>query len=499
MRRKVYAGGAGIRGRQRRLSSPVLTETSSRSPPSSLENASIAPSISPSIAPSSGSTAASASVLLNQQELVATENRRGFILGLTLGVAFAWFAAFMIFAACWRMKKRRYKETDNSADASSFAVSSAPDVIVHKAAVAAEPVAKQSWVNVDEERVEESRAPEFVPFEKATSSRPNGHTRPKPTTTNVQQGDRKLRDSFKMSSIHLMASLARTASERWSGDHMFDSAISTQPESNCNIEAVVSPDGHDWRSTATVVRSFEEQEVFDQTLIRRIDSSASSSSNWSSFDALDEFKDQGVAVLRDGVEEVVEDISRMMSVAVLKGLTGVAQVDQELCGRTGDHPARIEAGYYCGVNAWIRTNTSSFVNMSVYKNNFVQKLLNSMVVTVKLGLLPANDGVRITHGCASMLGLRLARELPDTTLIVSSMRKNVDSEEARKHFMDVFSRFGNIVGAARAPVNKGFGFVRFEDPRSTQRALRKFRSSEIVVNETSVWISSLLQPYSPPV
>lgn len=57
--------------------------------------------------------------------------------------------------------------------------------------------------------------------------------------------------------------------------------------------------------------------------------------------------------------------------------------------------------------------------------------------------------------------------------------------------MEAFKSFGDIEGAAIAPSNKGFGFVRFVSPKSVDRALERFRISEIEVQDVSVMIKSL--------
>ena len=125
------------------------------------------------------------------------------------------------------------------------------------------------------------------------------------------------------------------------------------------------------------------------------------------------------------------------------------------------------------------------------RNLFFQELLNRMVITVRRGMINPSDGTRAIHCCAAMLGLELEKDTPNSVLLVHGMRKTNDLTLGRSYLVDAFKSFGEIEGAAIAPSNRGFGFVRFVSPKSVQRALERFRVSEIEVQDVSVMIKSL--------
>jgi RNA recognition motif-containing protein len=83
----------------------------------------------------------------------------------------------------------------------------------------------------------------------------------------------------------------------------------------------------------------------------------------------------------------------------------------------------------------------------------MQESLNKMVAIVRHGVISPEDASRAIHGCAAMLGLQLAEDIPETTLIVTGMRKSV----SRKDVEDAFKKFGEIEGAAVSSNKRGFG------------------------------------------
>jgi hypothetical protein len=112
-----------------------------------------------------------------------------------------------------------------------------------------------------------------------------------------------------------------------------------------------------------------------------------------------------------------------------------------------------------------------------------------------------------------LLGLQLATEIPVTTLIITGMRKTV----AAKDMIDAFSEFGEISEAAVASNQRGFGkflflaslqaideqahssahsffyagILRFKANQSADRAMKKFRTEEIVVQDVAVHVKVL--------
>jgi len=142
----------------------------------------------------------------------------------------------------------------------------------------------------------------------------------------------------------------------------------------------------------------------------------------------------------------------------------------------------------CETNDWLRKHDHSTIEE---RNLFFQGILNKMVITVRRGMISPSDGTRAIHCCATMLGLQLEKEQPNCVLLVHGMRKTNDLSIGRSYLVDTFKSFGDIEGAAIAPNNRGFGFVRFVSPKSVYRALERFRISEIEVQDVSVMIKSL--------
>lgn len=117
----------------------------------------------------------------------------------------------------------------------------------------------------------------------------------------------------------------------------------------------------------------------------------------------------------------------------------------------------------------------------------MQEILNKMVSTVRHGILGPDLASQTIHECAAMLGLQLASELDEASLIVTGMRKTVTKIDLIAGFIE----FGEIDNAAVSSNARGFGLVRFESPKAVQRALAKFRREEIVVQDVAVTIKVL--------
>lgn len=83
----------------------------------------------------------------------------------------------------------------------------------------------------------------------------------------------------------------------------------------------------------------------------------------------------------------------------------------------------------------------------------MQETLNAMVSNVRRGLMSPEDASRTIHGSAAMLGLQLAENLPETTLIVTGMRKQVTKD----HVIKAFQEFGEIENAGVSSKERGFG------------------------------------------
>ncbi|KAL9191224.1 hypothetical protein ACHAXT_000930 [Thalassiosira profunda] len=205
-------------------------------------------------------------------------------------------------------------------------------------------------------------------------------------------------------------------------------------------------------------------------------------------DEFDVYKNQDLEILRDGVEEAVNGSEGMMSLAMTRALMEDEDAEVNTSWGGAEDPESIEANALCETNDWLRKNEHSTLEE---RNLFFQEILNRMVTTVRRGLISPSEGTRAIHSCAAMLGLQLEKDLPNNVLLVHGMRKTSDLSLGRSYLVDAFNPFGDIEGAAIAPSNRGFGFVRFVSPKSVQRAMERFRISEIEVQDVSVMIKSL--------
>jgi hypothetical protein len=118
----------------------------------------------------------------------------------------------------------------------------------------------------------------------------------------------------------------------------------------------------------------------------------------------------------------------------------------------------------------------------------MQDILNKMVSSVRYGVLLADDASRTIHESAALLGLELANDLPMTTVIISGMRK----QATPNNMIKALQEFGDIDTAAVAPNERGFGIVRFRHPKSVDRAMRRYRSGEILVQDVGVQVKALM-------
>lgn len=204
----------------------------------------------------------------------------------------------------------------------------------------------------------------------------------------------------------------------------------------------------------------------------------------------DEYKGKNLEQLQSEVQGNLEGYDGMMSATVTRALMGEdIQMDnfELLWGCTQDPPAgaEIEASALCDVCDWLKRNENASTSR---KASFMQDLLNRMVASVQHNKIQAHDASRTIHESAALLGLQLANDLPMTTTIISGMRKTVAANE----IVEVLDEFGDIDTAAVASGGRGFGIVRFRHPKSVDRAMRKYRTGEIVVEDVAVQLRVLM-------
>lgn len=207
-------------------------------------------------------------------------------------------------------------------------------------------------------------------------------------------------------------------------------------------------------------------------------------------DEFDQYKDQNLEQLRSDVEGNLSGFEGIMSAAVTRALMDgdVPRADDSDLLWGGDGPqtgAEIEASALCNVSDWLKRNESSSVER---KRIFMQEMLNKMVTSVRFGVIEANEASLTIHESAALLGLQLANDLPMTTVIISGMRKTVSAS----HIVKALREFGEIDTSAVASGQRGFGIVRFRNPKSANLAMRRYRSAEIVVQDVAVQMKVLM-------
>jgi len=200
-------------------------------------------------------------------------------------------------------------------------------------------------------------------------------------------------------------------------------------------------------------------------------------------DEFDQYQDQNLEKMRADVEGNLEGCDGMMSQAVARAL--IDDVDYNTSAETywgGDFnisAPQIEASALGSVMDWLKRNSKASDRQ---KREFFQDTLNKMTGSVRYGVLGPEDGARAIHECAGLLGLQLAVEIPVTTIVISGMRKSTTEDDIR----NTFSAFGDIALAAVAPMQKGYGILRFTSDVAVERVMNRFRIEEIVLDDVAV-------------
>lgn len=239
--------------------------------------------------------------------------------------------------------------------------------------------------------------------------------------------------------------------------------------------------------------------AFDNNLLMNDNSFSSGSDEYypgkldGSQDELDNYKNQDLEAFRSGVESAVVGVEGMLSIAIAKALTEPDETEIPWAigeGDASDANGIIEASCLCETYDWLkRVDRTNLTVDSAHE--YLQEVLNRIVIPVVYGITNPTQGVHIVHACATILGLDLAKELPPTTLVITGMRKTNDLEQGHKYIIKAFKPFGKIEEAAITPNNRGFGFVRFFKPESVQKALKKYREYSIDIQDVSVSVKTL--------
>mmetsp|Transcript_19114 Transcript_19114/g.44395 ORF Transcript_19114/g.44395 Transcript_19114/m.44395 type:complete len:760 (-) Transcript_19114:511-2790(-) len=199
-------------------------------------------------------------------------------------------------------------------------------------------------------------------------------------------------------------------------------------------------------------------------------------------DEFDQYKDQNLEKMRAEIENL-PDCNGMMSQAVAKAL--IDQHDEAITSSSywgGDDEItaqEIEASALGFVFDWLKRNGKV---TDRERKEMMQEQLNKMIASVVQKLIGPEDATRTIHEIAVLLELKLASDLSVATILISGMRKKATAADIRK----TFRFFGDVVTAAIAPNEKGFGILRFNSSSAVKRAMGKFRSAEIVVEDVAV-------------
>lgn len=203
-----------------------------------------------------------------------------------------------------------------------------------------------------------------------------------------------------------------------------------------------------------------------------------------SHDELDNYRNQDLEILRNTVEEAVEDVEGMLSLAMTRALT---EADDTILPWGSEDSGSIEASCLFETYDWLKRNEKSPL---ATRYEFFQEVINGVVMTVLFGFLHPLEAAQLAHGVATVIGLPLLKDFHLRTLVITGMRKTNDVARGQHVILAAFERFGPIEQAAIA-AGRGFGFVRFAKPKSVQRALEKYRVAEIEIQDVSVSIKTL--------
>lgn len=194
--------------------------------------------------------------------------------------------------------------------------------------------------------------------------------------------------------------------------------------------------------------------------------------------------------LRVEVTSAVDGVGEMLSLAIARISSDIADgvvAPPPLDWIGGEDLGSIEASCLCHTFTWDRKR------MSDDKQSFFEDVMNKVVLLVHHGLLEPYDCARILHGCASIVGLTLLKELPNTTVAVQGLLKTNDLVQGHHLLVTTFEQFGEIVDASIAPQNRGFGFVRFLQSESVEAVLYEQKVSEIEIEDVAISIKTLLR------
>mmetsp|Transcript_14099 Transcript_14099/g.21632 ORF Transcript_14099/g.21632 Transcript_14099/m.21632 type:complete len:1255 (+) Transcript_14099:131-3895(+) len=203
-------------------------------------------------------------------------------------------------------------------------------------------------------------------------------------------------------------------------------------------------------------------------------------------DEFDMYKDQNLERMRDFVDEKISNSDDMMSEALTKALMDDEEMQKSVDLLWGSYGGsmEVEASVLCDTFDWLKRNDRPGIDD---RRLFMQLTMNKMVAGVRYNIIGPEDASRTIHGCATLLGLELVDDLPETTIIITGMPKTTDTD----HLINVFKEYGEISDAAMASKMRGFGLVRYRWSKSVKQVMETHRNDEIVVQDVAVTVRVL--------
>ena len=145
--------------------------------------------------------------------------------------------------------------------------------------------------------------------------------------------------------------------------------------------------------------------------------------------------------LRVEITSAVDGVLDMLSLAIGRISSDIADgvvSPPPLDWIGGEDLGSIEASCLCHAFTWEKKM------MSNDRQKFFEDVLNKVVLLVHHGLLEPHDCTRILHGCASIVGLTLLKELPNTTVAVQGLLKTNNLVQGHHLLVTTFEQFGEI-------------------------------------------------------
>ena len=259
-------------------------------------------------------------------------------------------------------------------------------------------------------------------------------------------------------------------------------------ETSTSPSSVASPNKDSPFNGANLIanrsNSFSSEESLSETISSFVSKSDADG------DEFDKYRNQLLETFRSEVEVSVDDVDTMLSLAITRILMeDNTPLDISWIG--GEDLGSIEASCLCETFEHERKR-DPYARSTVMGNEFFEDMMNRIVFIVHHGLIRPHDGARILHSCASIMGLSLLKDLPNTTVVIQGLIKSNELSKAHDLLVKAFEEFGDIVDAAIAPNNRGFGFVRFVESESVDAVMLKHRTStEIEIEDVAVSIKTL--------